>query len=173
MKNALILVDIQNDYFTDGLWPVENMNKVAKAAGDILAKTRANQDLVIHIRHEALSDAAPFFRPGTFGAEIHQSVAPAIQEPIILKHRPNSFHETDLNARLQEKSITDLTIIGAMSQMCIDATVRAARDLGYEVTVIAEACGAKSTSFGNVTLTAPQVQAAFMSGLKQAYATVI
>ena len=79
MKNALILVDIQNDYFTDGLWPVENMDKVAKAAGDILAKTRANQDLVIHIRHEALSDAAPFFRPGTFGAEIHQSVAPAIR----------------------------------------------------------------------------------------------
>ena len=173
MKNALVLVDIQNDYFTGGLWPVEQMDKVADAAADVLAKFRVARDVVIHIRHEALSDTAPFFRPNTEGAEIHPVVAPIPQELVILKHRPNSFHETDLHAQLQKQDVTHVTIIGAMSQMCIDATARAARDLGYEVTVIADACGAKSTSFGDVILTAPQVQAAFMSGLKQAYATVI
>lgn len=170
MKNALVLVDIQNDYFIGGLWPVEQMDKVAGAAADVLAKFRVARDVVIHIRHEALSDTAPFFRPNTEGAEIHPVVAPIPQELVILKHRLNSFHETDLHTQLQKQ---DVTIIGAMSQMCIDATARAARDLGYEVTVIADACGAKSTRFGEVILTAPQVQAAFMSGLKQAYATVI
>ena len=173
MKTSLILVDIQNDYFTGGLWPVDEMNTVANAAAKVLTQARDAGEHIVHIRHEALSNTAPFFRPATFGAEIHASVAPAPQEAIILKHRPNSFHETDLHIQLQENGTSHVTIIGAMSQMCIDATARAARDLGYEVTVIAAACGAKSASFGDITLTAPQVQAAFMSGLAQAYATVI
>ncbi|WP_298858423.1 cysteine hydrolase family protein [uncultured Sulfitobacter sp.] len=173
MKTALIIVDIQNDYFTGGLWPVEQMDDVANVAAEILAKSRAAQNVIIHIRHEALSETAPFFRPGTWGAEIHPTVAPIPQEQVILKHRPNSFHETNLHRQLQLQGVTHVKIIGAMSQMCIDATARAARDLGYDVTVVADACGAKSTSFGGVKLTAPQVQAAFMSGLKQAYATVI
>lgn len=173
MTNALILVDIQNDYFTSGLWPVEEMEKVAQSAATILAKSREAGDHIIHIRHEALSDAAPFFRPGTAGAEFHANVTPRSDETVFLKHRPNSFHQTELHSHLQSHGITDLTIIGAMSQMCIDATVRAARDFGYNVTVIADACGAKSARFGDVELTAPQVQAAFMSGLAQAYATVI
>lgn len=173
MTNALLLVDIQNDYFTGGLWPVEDMDAVASAAATVLQDSREAGDHIVHIRHEALSDSAPFFRPATTGAEIHISVAPAPHETVILKHRPNSFHETDLHSQLQRHGVTHVTIIGAMSQMCIDATARAARDLGYEVTVIAAACGAKSTSFDDVVLTAPQVQAAFMSGLAQAYATVV
>lgn len=173
MPSALILVDIQNDYFTGGRWPVDDMDRVAAAATSILAKARKANELIIHIRHEALSETAPFFRPNTAGAEIHSSVTPIPHENVILKHRPNSFHETGLQALLQAKGITDVTIIGAMSQMCIDATARAARDFGYGVTVISNACGAKSASFGDIELTAPQVQAAFMSSLKQAYATVI
>lgn len=173
MTNALILVDIQNDYFAGGLWPVEEMDQVAQSAASILAKSREAADHIIHIRHEALSDTAPFFRPGTAGTDIHPCVTPLSDETVILKHRPNSFHETGLHNHLQSHGITDLTVIGAMSQMCIDATVRAARDFGYNVTVIADACGAKSARFGDVELTAPQVQAAFMSGLAQAYATVI
>lgn len=173
MTSALILVDIQNDYFTGGRWPVEQMEHVADAAASVLAKAREATDHVIHIRHEALSDTAPFFRPGTAGADIHPSVAPRSNEAVFLKHRPNSFHETGLQTHLQDLAVTDLTVVGAMSQMCIDATVRAARDFGYNVTVVADACGAKSARFGDVELSAPQVQAAFMSGLAHAYATVI
>lgn len=173
MKMALILIDIQNDYFTGGLWPVEDMEHVAQAAAQELTKAREARTPVLHIRHEATSDAAPFFRPGTIGAELHPSVAPLASEAVIVKHRPNSFHETNLHAQLQAFDATHLTVVGAMSQMCIDATVRAARDLGYGVTVVAEACGAKATQFGSITLTAPQVQAAFMSALTGTYATVI
>ncbi len=173
MTHALILVDIQNDYFTGGLWPIDNMDQVATSAAAVLAKSREAADHIIHIRHEALSDAAPFFRPGTSGAEFHASFVPRSGEAVFLKHRPNSFHETDLHKHLQARGITELTVIGAMSQMCIDATVRAARDLGFNVTVIADACGAKSARFGDIELSAPQVQAAFMSGLAQAYATVV
>lgn len=173
MKTALILVDIQNDYFTGGLWPVEEMDRVAKAAADVLQGARDAGTPVFHIQHEATSDTAPFFRPGTQGMELHESVTPLTEEAVIIKHRPNSFHQTALQMHLKKLGITHLTIIGAMSQMCIDATVRAARDLGYEVTVIANACGAKAVQFGDTTLTAPQVQAAFLSALSGTYATVI
>ncbi|GLQ25249.1 cysteine hydrolase family protein [Sulfitobacter pacificus] len=170
---ALILVDIQNDYFTGGLWPVDEMAQVAEAARAVLETARAAGDLVIHVRHEAASSKAPFFRPGTAGAEIHPSVAPLPGEAIVLKHRPNSFHETDLHARLTEAGIAQLTIVGAMTQMCIDATTRAARDFGFDVTLVAAACGARAQSFGDVNLTAAQVQAAFLGPLEMSYATVL
>ena len=170
---ALILVDIQNDYFTGGLWPVDQMERVAQAAAKVLDAARQANDLVIHIRHEALSGAAPFFRPGTTGADIHPSVAPTQDEPIILKHRPNSFHETDLQDHLQAAGVGEITLVGAMTQMCIDATARAARDFGYDVTLVADACGAKAMTFGGTSLSADQVQAAFLGPLAMSYGTVI
>ncbi len=172
-KNALILVDIQNDYFTGGLWPVEDMDRIAAKSSEVLAQARAQGDLVVHVYHEATSASAPFFRPATAGAEIHSSVTPHSGEIVILKHRPNSFHGTDLQTRLQAAGVTAVTIIGAMTQMCIDATARAARDLGYEVTLIADACGAKSQSFKDVDLSAEQVQAAFLGPLSMSYAKVV
>lgn len=171
-NKALVLVDIQNDYFTGGLWPVDDMAQVAEAACRVLQDARTAGDLIIHVYHEAASDKAPFFRPGTEGAQIHASVAPLPDEAVILKHRPNSFHETDLHARLRAAGITEVTIVGAMTQMCIDATTRAARDFGFDVTLVADACGAKAQSFGGVELTAAQVQAAFFGPLGMSYATI-
>ncbi len=173
VRRALLLVDIQNDYFNGGRWPVEDMGRVAKAAATVLEATRKAGDLVIHIRHEATSDKAPFFRPGSKGADIHSSVAPRQGEAIILKHRPNSFHQTDLHQHLQSAAVSDVTIVGAMSQMCIDATARAARDLGYNVTLVADACGAKAMTFGPTSLSSQQVQAAFLGALAMTYATII
>lgn len=173
MTRALILVDIQNDYFTGGLWPVDEMDGVANAAQTVLSDARKSGELVIHVRHEATSDSAPFFRPGTAGADIHPSVAPTPDEAVVVKYRPNSFYQTDLHSRLLAAGVQHVTIIGAMTQMCIDATARAARDLGYDVTLVADACGAKATTFGNTSLTAKQVQAAFLAPLAMSYATVI
>lgn len=170
---ALVLVDIQNDYFTGGLWPVDDMAHVARNASRVLGEAREAGQMIVHIRHEATSQTAPFFRPGTSGAQIHASVAPMAGERVVLKHRPNSFHETTLHQDLQAAGVTELTIIGAMTQMCIDATTRAARDFGYEVTLVADACGAKAASFGGTDLTAAQVQAAYLSALGMSYAKVI
>jgi len=169
---ALILVDIQNDYFAGGRWPVDNMQQVAANAAHLLAHARSKKLAIFHIRHEIPSSEAPFFRPGTPGAEIHASVAPLQQEPIILKHQPNSFLNTSLKADLEKSNIQNLVICGAMSQMCIDATTRAAVDLGYAVTVIEDACGAKEQTFNGKEIPAKQVHAAFMSPLAMSYANV-
>lgn len=76
MTRALILIDIQNDYFIGGRWPVEDMARVSERAAGVLNNARRAGDLVIHIQHEALRADAPFFRPGTAGMQIHQSVPP-------------------------------------------------------------------------------------------------
>ncbi len=172
-KQALILVDIQNDYFEGGLWPVAKMDAVATNAARLLAAAREAGDLVIHVRHEMASDQAPFFRPGTEGAEINPAVAPQGAEAVITKGRPNSFQGTELLQRLQGAGVEAVTICGAMSQMCIDATARAAVDHGFAVTVAEDACGAKAAEFGGVTLTAEQVHAAFMAPLAMSYAKVM
>jgi len=172
-KTALVLVDIQNDYFTGGRWPVDRMQAVADNAARLLEHSRSRGEPVVHVRHEIPSDDAPFFRPGTQGAEIHASVAPAQGESVILKHRPNSFQDTSLRQNLETAGVTDIVICGAMSQMCIDATTRAAVDFGYLVTVIEDACGAKEQSFNAVEISASQVHAAFMAPLAMTYARVI
>lgn len=170
-KTALILVDIQNDYFDGGSWPVDQMAAVAGNAARLLAQARAVGDLVLHVRHEASAEA-PFFKPGTEGAEIHVSVLPEAGEAVVVKNRPNSFVGTDLQSQLEGAGIKKLVICGAMSQMCIDATARAAADMGYAVTVAADACGAKEAQFGDVSVAAEQVQAAFMSALAMTYGAV-
>ena len=170
---ALVLVDIQNDYFEDGRWPVDKMQAVAGNAARLLEHARKAGHAVVHVRHEIPSDQAPFFRPGSTGAEIHASVAPQGSEPVILKHRPNSFQDTTLRDDLQAGGITDVVICGAMSQMCIDATARAAVDFGYKVTVVEDACGAKEQTFNDAQIPAPQVHAAFMAPLAMSYASVV
>lgn len=172
-NKALILVDIQNDYFPGGDWPVNRMETVAANAARLLEAARENGTLVIHIRHEFANDAAPFFRPGSVGADIHALVAPAGTEAVLTKSRANSFHGTDLLHTLQEAKIDAVTICGAMSQMCIDATARAAADHGFDVAVAEDACGAKEAEFNGVTLTAEQVHAAFMAPLAMSYAKVV
>ena len=170
---ALILVDIQNDYFDGGRWTLNHMDQASDNAAKVLAHSRRNGHLIAHIHHEMQSDDAPFFRPGTTGAEIHPKVAPQQGEEVFLKHTPNSFHNTPLHATLTSRGIKKVIIVGAMSQICIDATTRAASDYGYTVTLIHDACAARDAEFDGVAVPAPQVHAAFMSALSFAYATVV
>ena len=170
---ALILIDIQNDYFPGGSWEVDKMETVAANAARLLAHAREAGQLVIHIRHEAGSDKAPFFRPGTSGAQINDTVRPLETEAVVLKHRPNAFHETDLLDLLRDAGVVNVTICGAMTQMCVDATTRAAVDHGFKTTVVSDACGAKAGSFGGIDVTAEVMQAAFLAPIAMSYAKVV
>ena len=75
-EKALILVDIQNDYFPGGSWTLENADAAAENASRVLENARNAGDLIVHVRHENPNPQAPFFVPGTEGAEIHERVSP-------------------------------------------------------------------------------------------------
>jgi nicotinamidase-related amidase len=172
-KQALIVVDIQNDYFPQGKWPLVGADAAADNAVRILQAFRDAGKPVVHIRHEFTSDDAPFFTPGSEGAKLHPKVLNRADEPVVLKHFVNAFRETDLQAILDEQGIEHLVIVGSMSHMCVDGVTRAAADFGYSVTVIHDACATRDLEFNGVTVPANLVHAAFMSSLGFAYASVV
>lgn len=172
-KSALIVVDIQNDYFPGGKWPLIGVDAAADNAARIINATRDAGDLVVHIRHEFTSDDAPFFTPNSEGAKLHPKVLNQPNEPVVLKHFVNSFRETELKQILDQHGIEELVVVGAMSHMCVDGLTRAAADMGYKVKVIHDACASRDLAFNGTTVPAAHVHAAFMAALGFAYAEVI
>jgi nicotinamidase-related amidase len=172
MRTALLIIDIQNDYFPGGKMEVAGCLQAAAAAARLLAAFRRQSWPLYHVQHIAARANATFLLPGTHGAEIAEQVRPLPTEPVIIKHFPNSFRETELLDRLKADGIGSLLICGMMSQMCIDATVRAAFDLGFTCIVAPDACAAREQVFDGVTVPAPQVHAAYMAALGAVYAQV-
>jgi nicotinamidase-related amidase len=170
MTAALVLIDIQNDYFPGGRWPLVGIEAAAANAARLLEAARAAGDLVVHVRHEFAGPEAPFFAPGSAGAEINPVVAPREGEAVVLKNQVNAFRDTGLEELLDRNGIEDLTIAGAMSHMCIDAATRAASDLGYRVRLAHDAAATCDQKFGGVVVPAAQTHAAFMAALGFAYA---
>ena len=172
-QDALLMVDIQNDYFPGGKMALDGMEAAAKNAQRVLKFFRAQKKPVFHIQHISNRPGAIFFLPDTAGAEIHERVTPEAGEAIIQKHFPNCFRETSLQAQLNTLDIEALTICGAMSHMCIDATTRAAADLGFQCTVVHDACATKDLTFDGKTVPADMVHGAFMAALQPVYAKVM
>ena len=173
MKRGLIVVDIQNDYFKNGRMELAGPEKAGENIVLILKKFREEGLPVFHIRHEALSPEATFFIPGTRGAEIHACAKPLENETVIVKNFPNSFLQTDLTKSLQEHAITDLIICGMMTHMCLDATTRAAKDFGYNCTVIGDACATKDLEINENKIKSKDVHNAFMAALSGTYAKIL
>ncbi len=173
MKTGLILVDIQNDYFPGGCMELVGIIEASSKARDLLSFFRENQWPTFHIQHIATSERASFFLPNTKGAEIHDSVKPLSTDIVIQKHQINSFRETRLLDELKKAAVERLVICGAMSHMCIDATVRAAVDLGFQCIVIHDACATRNVQFEGKTISAVEVHGSFMAALGAAYADVL
>jgi nicotinamidase-related amidase len=172
-KRALVLIDIQNDYFPGGKWALHEMEAAADNAAKVLAAARAAGDLVVHVRHEFPTADAPFFTPDSPGARIHPKVRNLEGEPVVLKHHVNSFRETNLKELLNRHAVEELVICGAMSHMCVDAGGRAASDLGYRCVVVHDACATRDQEFEGVVVPAAAVQAAFMAALRFGYARLV
>lgn len=170
---ALLIIDIQNDYFQNGKAELIHPDKAGNNAKLLLEQFRRKNLPVVHIQHIANRPDATFFISGTAGAEIHHSVQPTVQEQIIIKHYPNSFRETALLEYLKSKNITDLVICGMQTHMCVDATTRAAKDFGFNCIVIGDACATKDLAVNGSTVKADDVQTAFLAALNYFYATVM
>ena len=170
---ALILVDIQNDYFPGGKMSLDGVEAASGNAARLLSRFREKRQPVFHIRHLAPQSGATFFLPDTPGSEIHPSVAPMPGETVVVKHFPNSFRETTLLYQLKKAGVASVAVCGAMSHMCIDATVRAACDLGFQCLVAHDACATRALTFGQETVPAVKAHAAFMAALSAAYAQVL
>ena len=143
MKRALLVIDVQNEYFS-GKLPVsypprslENILRVIDAATE-------NHILVVVIRHAAKSEASPVFLKGNLEWELHPEVEKRHRDVLIEKNWPDSFFETTLEQYLKTNNIDLLTVCGYMTQMCCDTTARRAFHLGYAVEFLSDATGTLS-----------------------------
>jgi len=170
---ALLIIDIQNDYFPGGAMELEGADAAGAKAAHVLSSFRNEKKPVIHVRHLSTRPGSTFFLPGTKGQEIHPSVKPKDGETVVEKNFPNSFRGTTLQKRLEELAVRELVIAGMMTHMCVDATVRQAADLGYKVTLLGDACATRAQAYGGESVPARQVHAAFLAALNGFYAKVI
>jgi len=172
MADALVVIDIQNEYFPGGALPLPDAEGAAGRAAAAIESARTAGIPVIHVRHEEPS-SDQYFVPGSHGAETHEAVAPADGEPVIVKHYPNSFLDTDLSDRLQSSGAERVAFCGMMTSMCVDATVRAAADLGLKAVLIDDACAAPELEHRGRQVGADEVHAAFCAALGDEIATVL
>lgn len=172
MTRLLLLIDIQRDYFPGGRHALFEPDAAADAAARLLAAFRAAGERVVHVQHVEHDPDAPFLAAGTPGVEFDPRVAPDGGEHVIVKHHPNAFLGTGLEALLRAAAPDEVVVAGMMSSMCVDATVRAASDLGFSLAVAHDACAAPDLELAGEVVPGAQVHAAFMAALDGTYARV-
>lgn len=166
MENtALLIIDMQNDYFPGGKMALPGSEAAAKTTAKLLTKFREKQWPIIHIQHRSIQEGSILFLPNTEGQKIHEDIKPKEGETVIEKIWPNSFKDTGLLEALTGQNIKRLIITGMMTFMCIDATTRAAMDLGFECTIIHDATATPPVEFNGISCTAEQAQAVILSAM--------
>ncbi len=173
MRTALLLIDLQNDYFPGGAMTLVGADAAVARAAALLAAARERGTPVVHVQHLSTRPGATFFLPGTRGADIHDAVAPREGERRVVKHFPNAFRDTGLDALLRGQGIDGLVVAGMMTHMCIDTSTRAAADAGFACTLAHDACATRDLAFGGRSVAAADVHAAYLAGLSGAFAKVV
>jgi ureidoacrylate peracid hydrolase len=160
---ALLVIDPYNDFISEGgkIW--DRIRAVAEANGcvshmlqtlDAARKARLRVFYAMHHRYrpgdyETWKYVAPVqkaawraksFEYGTWGGEIRAEFEPKPGEIVATEHWCSSgFANTDLDLQLKKHGIHQLVVIGLIAHTCVEATIRFAAELGYEVTVVRDA----------------------------------
>ena len=156
-KKALLVIDLQNDYYPEGKFPLWNTEKTLNNTKIAITKANAKNIPVIHIQHIAdpTKGIAPFFNELSEGAEIHPLImAVAPNAEIAIKNFADSFEKTMLEEILQKKGIDELLICGMMTQNCVTHTAISKAAEKYKVSIIADCCTTVDKMIHNIALNA-------------------
>ena len=172
LLRALLIIEVQNYDFPGGRCELVGSLQALERVQAVLNRFREKKYPVIFVRHVNTRPGASFFIPDTPGAGIHPAIAPVDGEPVVVKHAPNSFFRTNLQELLQARGVSELVVCGMMTHMCIDTTVRAAKDYGIPVTLLYDACAARDLEIMGNSIPAHTVHDAYMAGLNGMFADV-
>lgn len=154
-NKALLIIDLQNDYFENGKFPLHNAEKVLNNIKQLISKSQQQDIHIIHIQHIADSSygIAPFFNEGTTGAEIHpQILQSAPNGEVVIKKFADSFYNTNLEPILSKLKINELFICGMMTQNCVTHTAISKAAEKYKVSVVADCCTTVNEMLHNIAL---------------------
>jgi len=139
--SVVVTIDQQNEYVT-GMVPLPGVEMALKEGATVLERARAAGTPIIHVVHQG-GKGGPFDLDGP-GGQLAEAVAAQDGEVLVKKPLPNAFAKTTLKDEIEKTGRKTLIITGYMTHMCVSSTVRAALDLGYSTTVVADACATRS-----------------------------
>ena len=152
MKNALIVIDVQNDYFPGGAWPLEGAEDTVAEIVGAVRQAYKEGSMVVGIQHVTTPDA-PFFHPGSLGTDILNTVAGALGSAVALrKKEADSFYNTGLEALLRGAGIIDIWLTGMMTQYGVTHTALSSQARGMRVHILAKGCAAPTRELSELTL---------------------
>jgi nicotinamidase-related amidase len=151
MRRALLVIDVQNEYFTGALpitHPAGHLEQILGAMD-----VAAGRATTIVVQHHFPQPDKPFFQKGTPGWELHDDIKARPHDLLIEKTMPGSFTDTPLESWLRDRGIDTVTVAGYMTHMCCDTTARQAVHRGFTVEFLRDATGTLSLSneAGDVT----------------------
>lgn len=155
MNKALLVIDLQNDYFPGGKFPLWNTDATLSNIEKAINAARAKDVAVVHIQHIADPEMgiAPFFNQGTEGADIHPRVlAAAPDAPVVVKAFADGFVKTNLEETLSGWGVTDLLVCGMMTQNCVTHTAISKSAEKYNVSVLTDCCTTVDEMMHNIAL---------------------
>lgn len=172
-KQALILIDIQNDYFSDGKYPLYQPELTMENNLKAIAIAKEKNVPVIHVQHLVSPSIGEglFFYENTVGAEIHKDIiASAPDAPIIVKRYADCFEQTNLEQILQELGVEEILITGMMTHNCVTHTALSPAAAKYKPKVIEECACTVDPIMHALAVDSMQVRGIEMLTIEDAFA---
>ncbi len=172
MKTALLVIDVQNEYFTGSMpvtYPVESFKNILMA----MDHAQAAGITVVVIQHTNAAKNAATFNKGTVNWQLHDEIKKRHADIVVEKNLPGSFTGTNLDSWLKEQGISNVTIAGYMTQMCCDTTARQAFHRGYTVEFLSDATGTLSVTNSAGTITAGELHHAILVTQQMLFSRVL
>ncbi len=154
---ALLIIDLQNDYFPGGKFPLWNAEATLSNIEKAIHLANEKKIPVIHVQHvvDKKAGPAPFFNQGTEGVAIHPRIlAAAPNAPVVIKQFADGFLQTNLDKILAESEITELLICGMMTQNCVTHTAISKSAEKYKVSILSDCCTTVDAMIHNIALNA-------------------
>ncbi len=155
MSKALLVIDVQNDYFPNGKFPLWNTEEVLTSIERAIERATAENIPVILVQHVVKGQPAPFFADATSGVEIHPRLRAALPDAhVVEKAHADSFLETKLEETLKRLNITELLVCGMMTHNCVTHTAISQSADKYRITVLPDCCASVSETIHLLALDA-------------------